>query len=454
MTQWKPYLISLAVGLLVGIERENSKTQKKALGVRTFLLLGLLGCLSGGIENPWQSLLISSFAISLILISYGLQTFSKPNDIHLGLTTEMAGGIVFTAGYISHTSPVLAATLGPLVALILFSKVTLHQFTHTIKSIELKTAITILLVAAVVIDFAPDSTIDPWGFINPRKFGYLILALACLEFLSYILYKTIGEKKGSLVIGLLGGLVSSTVVLISSARQSSLDQKKWRHLAFTTIAAQVASLFELLLIIFLVSSKLMVQIALAVAPLVLLAGVSLYFLNEKTTNQNNGVDLKSPLDWKGVFRLSILFTMLLGLTSVAQHWLGKDATLALTFVTGLFELQGISLANATLYAQNQISLQLATECVLVALGASLLSKIVLTWILARNKFSICITTVFFPMLLMIAGIFNWVSDNSEQTCIKENQDIRVLHRPVKSQEATKVIKAKTTKTKTTSFPSS
>ena len=37
MNQWKPYLIALAVGLLVGIERENSKANQKALGVRTFI---------------------------------------------------------------------------------------------------------------------------------------------------------------------------------------------------------------------------------------------------------------------------------------------------------------------------------------------------------------------------------------------------------------------------------
>ncbi len=154
MSQWKPYLIALAVGLLVGIERENSKVNQKALGVRTFLLLSLLGAISGGLQSPWQSALITGFAFILILTSYYLQKYSKNGEIHLGLTTEFAGGIVYIAGYLSQSSPVLAGTIGPIVAIILFSKISLHQFTRSIKSEELKAAIMILLIAAVVIDIA------------------------------------------------------------------------------------------------------------------------------------------------------------------------------------------------------------------------------------------------------------------------------------------------------------
>jgi uncharacterized membrane protein YhiD involved in acid resistance len=51
LTQWKPYIIALAVGLLVGIERENSKADQKALGVRTFLLLSLLGAIASDLQN-------------------------------------------------------------------------------------------------------------------------------------------------------------------------------------------------------------------------------------------------------------------------------------------------------------------------------------------------------------------------------------------------------------------
>ncbi len=408
MNQWKPYLIALAVGLLVGIERENSRAYQKALGVRTFLLISLLGALSGGLQSPLQSALITGFIFAMIFASYSLQKHTKNQVIHLGLTTEFAAGIVYLAGYLTHDFPILAATIGPLLAIILFSKTTLHNFTHSIKSNELKAAIMILLIAAVVIDLTPDVAIDPWGFFNPRKYGYLVLILATLEFLSYILYKLIGEKKSSLAVGFLGGIVSSTVVLISSAQQAKKKDAPWHSLAITSIAAQISSMIELLLIVSLVSPALFVQVAYCVLPLILFGVISVLLLNRNRIEHLSKIELRSPLDWKGVFRLSVIFTFVLALISVTEHWLGKKATLALSFITGLFELQGISIANATLFVQNQVSLHTSTQYIAVAIAASLCSKIAISIFFGRNKFSFFIFIALAPMIGILLFISNWI----------------------------------------------
>ncbi|MEQ1722016.1 MAG: MgtC/SapB family protein [Pseudobdellovibrio sp.] len=90
MNTLKPYLIALAVGFIVGIERENSKIGKKSLGIRTFVLISLLGAITGGFENIWISILITAFSLTMIFSSYVLQIFVKNSVVHLGLTTEIA----------------------------------------------------------------------------------------------------------------------------------------------------------------------------------------------------------------------------------------------------------------------------------------------------------------------------------------------------------------------------
>ncbi len=401
MTEWKPYIISLAVGLLVGIERENSKADQKPLGVRTFVLLSLLGAIAGETQSLWLTALISFFALGLILTSYVMQIFSKPAQVHLGLTTEFAAGIVFIAGLIAHSSTIIAATIGPVVALILFSKATLHRFTHEIKPLELKAAITILLIAVVVIDLVPDATIDPLGLLNPRKFGYLVLALATLEFSSYILLKVIGEKKGSLMVGFLGGLVSSTAVLISSAQQSITKVESWRTFICTVLAAQLASLVELLVIVLMISRDLFMSIVLPVMAGIILCGFCLVLLWRKQVPQASELTLKSPLDWRGVFRLSVIFGTLLAMVSIAEHWLGNEAIFTLSFLSGLFELQGISLANATLFSQNQVNIDVASRSIILAVIASLTAKVLTSWFFTRNKFAIFLTLIFVPMIVTI-----------------------------------------------------
>lgn len=401
MAEWKPYIIALAVGLLVGIERENSKADEKAIGVRTFLLLSLLGAIAGDLQSIWLAAVITFFALSLIVTSYIIQIYSTPVRLQMGLTTEFAAGIVYTVGLAAHTSPILAASIGPLVALILFSKETLHSFTRDIKPAELKAAITILLIAAVVIELAPDATIDPWGLINPRKFGYLILILASLEFSSYILLKVIGEKKGAIVVGFLGGLVSSTAVLISSVRQSIKTVESWRTFICTVLAAQLASLLELLVIVSLISRSLFLKLLPALFAGIIFCGICLALMWRKQIPQSSELVLKSPLDWKGVIRLSLTFGILLALVSIAKNSFGQDAMFTLSFLTGLFELQGISLANATLFSQEQVSLDVASLSIFLAVIASIFAKVGMSWFFSRSKFSVVLTLIFIPMIAII-----------------------------------------------------
>jgi uncharacterized membrane protein (DUF4010 family) len=408
LSQWKPYLISLAVGLLVGIERESSKTNPKALGVRTFLLLSLLGVIAGDLESLWLSASVALFALGLIFTSYVIQVFSKQSQVHLGLTTEFAAGVVFLAGVLAHESPVVTATIGPVVALILISKASLHRFTQRILPSELKAAITVLLIAVAVVDLTPDQTVDPWGLLNPRKFGYLVLTLATLELASYILLKLIGEKKGSLVVGFLGGLVSSTAILISTAKQAAKTPDSSRTFLSTAIVAQLASLVELMAIVLLTSKTIFLSIAPAIVAGSILMSISIFAVGSRKPQPSSELVLKSPLDWKGVFRLSVIFGLLLALVSAAEHWIGHEAVYSLSFLAGLFELQGISLVNATLFTQSQVSLSIASQCILLAVIGSLVAKATLSWFFGRNQFAALLNLILIPTIGLVAFV-GWLT---------------------------------------------
>ncbi len=404
MKHWQPYLIAIVIGLLVGIEREKAHPMKKAMGVRTFLLISLLGAIAGDLQNVWLSSLLTSFTLGLILISYFTQANANGPSVDRGLTTEFAAGIVFCLGYAAHQSPALSAMIGPVVALILFSKASLHRFTHALKPSELEAALLLLLGGVAVINLAPDAVVDPWGIFNPRRFGYLIIALATVEFSSYILAKVIGEKTGSLIIGFLGGLVSSTAILFSSARQTKKTPENWRTLVCSTLAATLASIGELLFIVALIAPELLVRIVLPTGTGLLFGAAALVGLTKQTQipSQSSGLSLKSPLEWKGVFRLSLMLGGILALISLAKLWLGDDATFALSFVTGLFELHGVALANATMFSHGQVTVEVASISILLAVIASLIAKIAISWTLCRGLFARILSAIFAAMVMMIS----------------------------------------------------
>jgi uncharacterized membrane protein (DUF4010 family) len=376
------------------------------MGVRTFFLISLLGAISGGFSDRLISVLIAAFALGLILTSYFNLTKESGPKIDRGLTTEFAAGIIFCLGYAAHQTPIFSALMGALVAILLFSKKVLHRFTSSVKPEELQAALFLLLGGVIVVGLVPNRLIDPWGIFNPKKFGYLILTLATLEFFSYLATKVIGEKQGALVFGFLGGLVSSTSVLLSSARRSSKYPEHWRTLLTSAIAAVLASLLELLLIVGLVSHELLLRIAMPVLAGIAFGGVFLFFVSQRNVLLGQEQALASPLDWKGVFRLSFLLGAILASISLVQIWLGDRATFALSFVTGLFELHGVSLANATLLNQGRLTMETASTSILIAAIGSLLAKIAISWSVNRGAFSRGLTVVFVPMVGAI-GLVAW-----------------------------------------------
>ena len=401
---WQPYLISAAVGLLVGIEREKAHPGGKAMGVRTFLMVALSGALAGGVEAHWLSAILAVFALGLIAISYF--NAGRSPDADLGLTTEFAAGIVFTLGYVSHEHPVLTSVIAPLITIVLFSKSTIHRFTDRIKASEFQAALLLLLVATTVINMLEDKVIDPWGIFNPRKFGILILILGAMQFVSYVVTKIMGEKKGALVVGFLGGLVSSTAVLLSSARDS-VKAKKVSSLVMTVVGSQIASLGQLLFIVAMVSTPLLWQLAVPIGSTIAVAAVILGFYTWKASSSSADVPLRSPLDWRGVLRLAVVFALMLAGIAVANKFFGESGSSGMSILAGIFELHGVTLANSTIFANQQMSLASAELNILLAATASLVGKTVIAWVIARNRFAYSVGAVFL-VLLAVLWLAQWI----------------------------------------------
>lgn len=399
-----PFAVSILIGLLIGIEREKAHPEPSSMGVRTFLLMALLGALGGWMEEIWIGAITAIFALGLIGLSYFNSIRTKNGVTDTGLTTEVAAAIVFSLGFGSHQDPALVALIGPLVALVLFSKKSLHSLTDRIRPSELEAAILILLLAVVVISVLEDKTVDPWGLFNPRQFGLLVLALAGLEFFSYLTAKFLGGKRSTLVVGFLGGLVSSTATTLSVAREAVEKPEQWQRLAATAIIAKLSSFAGLLFIVTLVSVPLALRASIPVLSASVLGAIAAFFLARSPEIARSTMTLPSPLNLKGVLRLAILLAAILAAVALANRVIGDQGTNTVAFFTGLFELQGISLATSTLYAQGGLSLSAAALSIEIAVFASLLAKTVMVWMINRGQLARVLSLVFFLMGVIVAGV--------------------------------------------------
>src|SRR3989454_360133 len=84
----------------------------------------------------------------------------------------------------------------------------------------------LLIATFIVLPLLPSRAVDPWGALNPYSLWLLVLLISSLSLVGYVGTRWLGADRGIVLTGLTGGLVSSTAVTLSFARQSREDSRR------------------------------------------------------------------------------------------------------------------------------------------------------------------------------------------------------------------------------------
>ncbi len=208
-------LVTIGIGLLLGLEREHSAMLKKEAvfaGIRTFVLLALTGFTGGALHfllSPWVFAAILLSVMSLTAISYWIT--SNKGDI--GATSELAGLLSMILGAMTFLGYIELSLMITVIVLVLLStKMQLMNVIGKITNEEIYALVRFVVMALIIFPFLPNENYGPYQVINPREIGLVIILTSGLGFLGYVLMRVLGAKKGILLTGILGGLVSSTMV--------------------------------------------------------------------------------------------------------------------------------------------------------------------------------------------------------------------------------------------------
>lgn len=412
-----PFIISFAIGLLIGLEREHSRpVGMHAMGVRTFILFSLSGTLVAVINNLYLTIILGSFVSMLILLAYLRATERK--KVLVGITTELAAGVVFCLGYFVVSAPLLASLLGVSVLLVLVERTRLHVFARKqLKVSEIHATTVILLIALGVVPILPNHTVDPWQLFKPRLFGILVIILSIMQFGGYVAIRVLGQRMGVILMGFFGGLISSTVVFTTLPNFYREHPNMLRPTIVAAIFATIGMLIEFVVVLFVVAPSL---VGTMIAPVgaMIVAGMSalLLMIGQKKQGKLLYHEHPNPLNYKSIIRLSIFLGLMLVLVAVVERYVGSEAVKVVNFLGSLFQFQSVSLATAMLYMQQGISLQAATVSLIWAIVATYVIKFVLLWTLAHNRFALF--TTLFLLFMLTAGLVTFFFEYSYSTMLK------------------------------------
>ena len=190
--------------------------------------MALLGAISGWLANALHmpALLVAVLVIVGAAVLAGYVLAARVNTDSLGITTESAAitvcllGAMTTLGYRD-----LAVALSIVTAAVLAYKQPLHGLVEKVDWDDIFAGLRLLIATFIVLPLLPSRPVDPWGALNPYSLWLLVLLISSLSLVGYVGSRWLGADRGIVLTGLTGGLVSSTAVTLSFARQSREDTR-------------------------------------------------------------------------------------------------------------------------------------------------------------------------------------------------------------------------------------
>jgi len=380
-----PFAISLAIGLLIGIERERKRlrsTEERASlpgGIRTFPLIALLGCCLAWLAERYGA---PVFAVGLagfaVVIAAVYVMTSLAGD--LGMTTEVAALLTFVFGAMAYSGPpLLAGGLAVATTVILSARERLHEVALKIEADDLFAALTLAVVTVIVLPLLPDRGFGPYEVWNPFRIWLFVVLISAVGFVGYVAIKLLGPGRGVALSGLLGGIVSSTAATLSFAGRSRDEPSLSRPFALA-IALAWAVMFVRVAVLVQVANAALVRAILpplGAAAAVGLAGTGILFLQTRRADMagSKTVAYSNPFSLLSATKFGLLFAAILFVAKAAQVRFQDTGLFVAAVLTGLVDVDAITLSAARLAHAGELAGPTAAQAILVAAAANVLMKL-------------------------------------------------------------------------------
>jgi len=371
------------VGLAVGTEREwsghASGPQARFAGVRTFLLLGILGG-AAGLLLWWgyvaATAVLLAGGVVFVAIAYAMAVRRPGMD--LDGTTEAAALVVLALGALAGIGQMaLAAGAVAVVVLALGEKERLHWLVRKIGEGEMRAALQFAVLALVVLPLLPEGPFGPLGGIRPRMLWTIVLLFSGLNFAGHVARHAVGAERGYGVTGIIGGLVSSTAVTFQFSRLSRNGAELSGPLALGVIGACTVLVAR----VFTTSAILNVGVARALVPMLLPsaivgAGLVAILLRRPSPAASSEVkpERQSPLRLWSAIQLALVFQLAMMALSVASELWGSVGVLGSAAVLGLTDVDALTVSMCRSVADGASS-GLAAQGIVVGVLSNTLLKL-------------------------------------------------------------------------------
>jgi len=370
------FLTSLAIGLLIGLERERNPSAKA--GLRTFALVAVFGTLtallSDKLNTPWM-LVAGMIAVAGMIVAAYLNSPTEENDP--GTTTVIALLLSYGLGaMIWYGLATLAVMLAIGITTLLYFKPELRGISQRLTRRDLVAVLQFSVLTFIVLPILPNQEYGPYGAFNPHQAWLMVVLISGLSLTGYAALQIVGTRYGAPLLGVFGGLASSTATTLIYSKHGKGNQ------AMQSLAASVIVIASMVVLVrlFVVSSVLAYGSLPALIPLFaggLLAGLIVALYNWRKMDKATELyipETANPAELHAAIGFGLLYVVVLLFTAWMADVAGSQGLYAVAFVSGLTDVDAIALSSLRLLNLGQLSEQQAVIAIAIGFLSNLAFK--------------------------------------------------------------------------------
>ena len=386
------YVVAMAIGLLMGLERERNPAAKA--GLRTFALTALLGVLAAHLATALGELWLIAVGLLLVggmMIAAYLRSPQQP-DGDPGTTTVAALMLCYGLGVLVwHDEIQLSVMLGITATLLLYFKPELRGLSQQLTRRDLLSVLQFAVLSLIILPLLPNQNYGPYGAINPYQIWWMVVLIAGVGLAGYAALRLVGQERGAVMLGLLGGLVSSTATTLSFSRHARASSEMIPIAVIVIVLANLVVLVRLLVLALLLAPGVLAQLAPVLAGGLIAGGLGAAYGVRRLRPQGKlpPLAMGNPTELRPALGFGLMYAVVLLAAAWLSDWLGPRGLYYVALVSGLTDVDAITLSSLRLHNLDKLSVSVVVNVVVLAVMANLAFKSVLTltiggWQMARH----------------------------------------------------------------------
>ncbi len=386
------YVTAVAVGLLMGLERERNPAAKA--GLRTFALTALFGVLTAHLATALGEQWLIAVGLLLVggmMIAAYLRAPQQP-DGDPGTTTVAALMLCYGLGVLVwHDEIQLAVMLGIAATMLLYFKPELRGLSQHLSRRDLLSVLQFAVLALIILPLLPNRNYGPYGALNPYQIWWMVVLIAGVGLAGYAALRIVGQQRGAAMLGLLGGLVSSTATTLAFSRHARASAAMLPVAVIVIVLANLVVLVRLGVLAAVLAPGVLTQLLPVLTGGLVAGALGAAYGRRRLQPQGELPELAmgNPTELRPALGFGLMYAAVLLAAAWLSDWLGARGLYAVALVSGLTDVDAITLSSLRLHNLDKLSVAVVVNVVTLAVLSNLVFKSMLTlmiggWQMARH----------------------------------------------------------------------